>query len=246
MTKEELINRANTGDTDAMMQLIKLFSDERDWNEAIDWADKAAEAGIVGAIYKAVVLHGRRMHALVDMGMVSGLMPDDAQAVKMNAALLLSIYQKGRLDLDDDTVSFLRDALRDGLYYEAVSCFFAKPCDYDRIISLLGDVEFTREQFLCGNAYYEKGQHNKAREKFNAALQDSGYIGSDKDTFDDCVFASSMDSFAAMERENGNMDQAVMLLNRAIDNCSTDEMKALLQKELGRYHRKMLGGWKYI
>lgn len=116
MTKEELINKANNGDVAAMMQLINSYADDGDWNEATDWADKAAETGDVNAMYKPVNLHGMRMHALIAMGMLSGLMPDDARAVQKNAAVLLGASKQGLINLNDEINSNLLSSLRDAIY----------------------------------------------------------------------------------------------------------------------------------
>lgn len=246
MNIEELITKANAGDVDAMLQLVNIYIDKKDWNEAIDWADKAADGGNVNAMYKSVNLHSMRMHSLVAMGMLNGLMPDDARAVQQNAAVLLGACQKGLIDLNDDIYSHLLSALQDGMYYEAVSCYYSEPSNYDQIIHLLKDVDSAREQFLCGCALFDTKQYDEAMKKLNAAYQDQEYIVAEKKTPEEGIFATAMHIFSEMERINGNLDRAVVILNSAIGGVSEEEMKAHLRMELGKYQKKMLGGWKYI
>lgn len=95
MDINEIIQKANSGDVDAMMDLVSYYAEQQEWNEATDWADKAADAGNVNGMYKAVNLHSMRMHSLVALGMLSGLMPDDARAVQKNAAVLIGACRKG-------------------------------------------------------------------------------------------------------------------------------------------------------
>ena len=246
MNINEIIQRANSGDVDSMMELVSYYAEQNDWNEAIDWADKAAEAGNVNAMYKAVNLHSMRMHALVAMGMLSGLMPDDAKAVQKNAAVLLGACQKGLIDLNDDIYSSILSALRDGIYFEAASCYYTEPSDYNQIVHLLKEVDTTREQFLCGYAYFELKQYDDAMRKLSTASQDREYLSAEKKTVENGIFATAMHTYSAMERINGNFDKAVMILNQAIEGVSDEEMKAHLRKELGRYQKKMFGGWKYV
>ena len=245
MINEGLIIKAKSGDIDAMLQLVSAYADEGDWNEATDWADKAAEAGNVNGMYKAVNLHSMRMHSCIALGMLSGLMPDDARAVQNNAAVLIGACQKGMIDLSSDIYSHLLSELRDGIYYEAASCYYTEPSDNNRIIHLLKDVDTAREQFLCGYAYFETKQYDDALRKMNAAFRDSEYLGSKKNTVEEGILATTMHSFSAMERLNGNFDKAVLILNHAIEAISDEEMREHLRKELSRYQKKMFGGWKY-
>lgn len=246
MNREELIAKANEGDVGAMMQLVEMYIDEKDWNEATDWADKAAETGDVNAMYKAVNLHSMRMHSLVALGMLDGLMPKDAQAVQENAAVLIGACRKGLVDLNEDIYSHLLSTLRDGIYYEAISCYYSEPSDYARIIHLLQSVDSAREQFLCGCAFFDTKRYDEALKKLNEAYQDGEYINAEKKTPEEGVFANAMHVFSDMERINGDLDKAVMILNRAIEGVSDEEMKARLRIELGKYQKKMFGGWKYM
>lgn len=246
MNKEDLISKANSGDVDAMMQLVNIYIEEKDWNEAIDWADKAAETGDVNAMYKAVNLHSMRMHSLVALGMLSGLMPDDARAVQNNAAVLLGACKKGLVDLNDDIYSHLLSALQDGMYYEAASCYYAEPSDYGRIVHLLKDVDQAREQFLCGYAFFELKQYDDAISKIDEAFQDEEYLNAKKNTVEEGIFATAAHTFSELERINGNLDKAVMALSRGVQGVTDEEMKTHLRNELGKYQKKMLGGWKYI
>ena len=51
MTIEELAAKANEGEVDSMIELMNCYIERKEWNEATDWADKAAEAGNTNGIY---------------------------------------------------------------------------------------------------------------------------------------------------------------------------------------------------
>ncbi len=236
MNKDVLLARANAGDTDAMVELIGPCMDDGEVTEAIDWADKAAEQGNTSAIWKAVFLHSMRMHALVDLEMLSGVMRDDAKAVQENAAILIGARRKGLIELDNDMYSSLVSSLRDGIYFEAVSCYYTEPNDWNQVVHLLEAIDTAREQFLCGYAYFELNRTDDALKKWNAACQDGEYLTTEKKNAENGIFSFAMRAYSAVERIiNGDLDKAVMILNKAINGSSDGEMKEMLRKELGRY-----------
>ncbi len=48
-----------------------------------------------------------------------------------------------------------------------------------------------------------------------------------------------------MTRVTGSLEKSVAALNKGIEGVSDEDLKASLVKELGRYKKKMFGGWKY-
>ena len=48
-----------------------------------------------------------------------------------------------------------------------------------------------------------------------------------------------------MTRVTGSLEKSVAALNKGIEGVSDEDLKTSLGKELGRYKKKMFGGWKY-
>lgn len=248
MTREELTAMAGAGNVDAILSLVKLCVDEQDWNNAIDWADKAAATGNVNGMYKAANLHAMRMHSMLGGGMPFwGLLQEDSKAVQENAAVLIGACRNGQIDLDDSTYSGLLDLLRDAIYCEAVVAYQCDDSDYAKGVQLLNGIDTPREQTLCGLCYFELSQHDDAMRVLNSVYNNTTYASAHKVPVEAAQYATAMFALSVMTRMNtGNLDRAIAILNRGIEGTSDEEMKAPLRKELAKYQKKMFGGWKFI
>ncbi len=248
MTREELTSLAESGNVDAIMALVKMCIDDKNWNDAIDWADKAAASGNVNGMYKAANLHGMRMHSLLDGGMPFwGLMLEDAKATQENAAVLIGACRNGQIDLDDSTYSGLLELLRDAVYCEAVVAYQSDENDYAKGVKLLGSIDTPREQTLCGLCYFELSQHDDAMRVLNSVYRNSTYAGAKKVPVEEAQYGTAMFALSVMTRMNtGDLEAAIAILNRGIDGVTDEDIKAPLRKELAKYQKKMFGGWKFI
>lgn len=248
MTRTELMNMAEAGNVDAVLELVKLCVDEQDWNNAIDWADKAAATGNVNGMYKAANLHSMRMNSILGGGMPFwGVLLEDSKAAQENAAVLIGACRNGQIDLDADTYSSLLTVLRDAIYCEAVVAYQSDSNDFERGIELLSSIETSREQVLCGLCYFELSKHDDAVRVLNSVYGDTTYARSKKIPVEEANYATAMFALSVMTRMNtGNLDKAIMILNRGIEGITDEDMKAPLRKELARYQKKLFGGWKYV
>lgn len=246
MNTNEIIQKANSGDVDSMMELVSFYTEQKEWNEAIDWADKAAEAGNVNGMYKAANLHSLRMSSLLSGGMPFwGVMKEDAQAIQKNAGVLLSACRNGHIDLNEDTYSHLLSLFKEALYCEAVTWYSDDTNDYERAVHLIKDIDSTREQTLLGLCQFELSQHSEAIRILTTVYNDTAYVSAKKVPAEEAIYSTAMFALSVMTRMNGDLDKAVLILNRGIDGVTDIDMKTPLQKELGRYQKKMFGGWKF-
>ncbi len=247
MNLEELITKANNGDVESMIELTMYYADKNEWNDAIDWADKAAETGDVNGMYKAAALHNLRMSSLLGAGVPFWTtMKEDAQAIQKNAAVLIGACRNGTIELEEKIYSTLLRELKDALYCEAVICYCDDSNDYERAIHLLKNVDSTREQTLCGLCYFELSRHDDAMRVLDSVYHDDTYLSESKYPCEQIVFSTAMFAFSVMTRMNGNLDKAVLILNHGIQGLENDDAKEQLRKELGRYQKKTFGGWKFV
>ena len=247
MNIDEKIREANNGDTDAMIELVNHYAEALEWNEAIDWADKAAGAGNSNGMYKAACLHSLRMTSLLNGGMPFwSTMKEDAKAVQENAAVLLGSCREGYLTLEDKMYSYLLELLKDGIYCEAVTCYCDEThADHAQAVHLLRNVETAREQALCGVCLFDLERYDEADNALTGVFMDASYVSESKAPAEQIIYAAAMHSLSIMTRVNGNLERSVAALGKGIDGVTDEDLKASLGKELGRYKKKMFGGWKY-
>lgn len=247
MNIEETITKANNGDVDAMIQLTGYYMDKMEINDAIDWADKAAESYNTNGMYKAATLHSFRMISLLKGGMPFwGVMREDAEAIQKNAGILLAACQKSLFKLEEDQYSYLLDLFRDALYCEAVTYYSDETdADYARVIHLLKEVDSPREQTLCGVGYYETKQYDAAIRILTKVYDCSSYTSSSKVPVEQAIYTVAMLALSEMTRIQGDANKAVSIMNRSMDGLTDDDMKALIRKELGKYKQTIFGSWKY-
>ena len=263
MTKEELIVKAGAGDADAILKLVDAFAEENDWTEAIDWADRAAEAGDLHGMYRAAQLHHlRAMSLLKGNAQLFHLMMEDGKAAYLNAGVLISMLQ-GKAEsedgLDDDLMEMYDELLgfyRDGLYCEAYAYYkddtlagndddpFA---NFVKVISLLKDVDSPRESALCGLCcvmYPGLQYRTEAAEKFEAVLSDWEYMDAEKTKAEEDILDLGMVFYALQLNEARQYEHAVHALNYAVAAVKSGMSSAYYT--LKNYKKTLFGGWKYV
>ena len=246
MTKEELTVKAEAGDVQAMLELVELLKKERDWNGAIDWADKAAQNNAKGMMEAAELHHLRLTSCLQGGAPFWGLLKEDARATQENAAVLIGLSREGKLNMPPEIYSHMIGLLRDGMYSEALICYVDGTDDYDRIIHLLRGVDTTREKALYALALFEKKEYDEPFRALGEVYRDEAYLRADKRPAEEHAFAIALFTYATMLRIEGSLDRAVAVLTRSIDLVKNEDTKANFRQELGKYRKKLFGGWQFM
>ena len=79
----------------------------------------------------------------------------------------------------------------------------------------------------------------------SAVLEDQAYAAAEKLPAEEAVYSMAAMICSCMKRLSGSPEKAMAVLSRGIGGIRDEEMKVILQKELGRYRKKLLGGWNY-
>ena len=244
MTREELIRSAEAGDEDAMLQLVEDCVSQSEWNDAIKWADMAAETENLNGIYKAENLHAVRMLSIVGQAAPFwDTLKEDAQAVQKYVTILIANDETGAIQLGDSR-HILFDCYRNAVYCEAVVCYRAED-DYDKALELLKKEEGTREQVLAALCRYALGQYDDAYRIMESAYQDQAYTSEQKLPVEEQLYTSLIIFFALMTRTQGDPGKAAEILDRGIAGVNDDPLKSRMQEERARYRRTVLGRWTY-
>lgn len=248
MDLEDIIEKAKIGDIESIIQLAEYYVDRQEWNEAIDWADKAAELNNTNGMYKSATLHNLRMISILKGGMPFwGLMLEDAKAIQKNAGILLAACQKGLIKLENNQYSYLLNLFKDALYCEAITFYFDENnINYARVIHLLKESDSPRDQLLYGVCCHETNQHKEAFRVLNRIYADTAYIESSKAPIEQAIFSIAILILSEMTRTLGDMAKAVSILQQGINGLSDKDLKNRLKNELEKYRLTVFGKWKYF
>ena len=269
MGKTELMQRANTGDVNAILELVNLYITEKDWTSAIEWADKAAATGNMNGIYRAAELHHlRAMSLLRGDAEIYHLMMEDGKATYQNAGVLISLLQtKGKNEngLDEKSLEMYDQLLtyfRDGLYCEACAYYSDEKlvdkssdplANCKRAFSLLKDVKTTRECALCGLccffAYNRFGdvvdRDAESKKRFEIVFKDEKYKYAEKTKFEERVLDNAASFYALMLNAEANYDKAVSVLQYAV--AAIKKIAPTCEYTLKTdYKRTIFGEWKFV
>ncbi len=246
MNLNEATEKAAAGDVEAMLELASYYSDRRQVNEAVEWADQAAALNHPAGMYRAAVLHHMRLSLILQGGKPFwSFLKDEAKAVQENAAVLVGLSRNHMLDLEEETYNRLLSVLLDGIYCEALACYMGDARDLPQAVHLLDGMDSPREKALCGVCRYELGQTDAAAELLKDALTNQEYFRKEKLPAEENVYTAAAMICAGAKRREGHLDLAIDLLFRGIDGVRNEELKNGLHRELARYKKKLFGGWKY-
>ena len=212
----------------------------------MEWADKAAALNNADGMYRAAVLHHLRLSLVLKGGKPFwGFLKEDARAAQKNAAVLIGLCKEKLIPLDDEVFSELLSVLKDSVYCEALACYMEVPQDYQQAAHLMDGFDSPREKALCGVCRFELGQEDEAGELLSAVLEDQAYAAAEKLPAEEAVYSIAAMICSCMKRLNGSPEKAMAVLSGGIGGIRDEALKTSLRKELGRYRRKLFGGWKY-
>ncbi len=244
MDIQNWLNWAAAGDAEAMLEVVNQYIAAENWDEAICWADRAAETGDADALYKAAILHHLRMEDAANSGDWPAVRAD-SRAAQKHAGTLSRMMAKGSLDVSAGLRAVIRDTIRDALYGEALA-FFQMDADYGKAADMLRPMDTTRERLLYGLCLFEMNCHHEAIRQLRSAVEDGAYSMQPGQTAEQRVWSRAVFVLSIMERmEADNCRRAAAVLQQGIRKVHSDEMARPLKAELNRYHQTAQGKWLF-
>lgn len=244
MDIREWIMNARNGDVEAMREMIDWYIAAEEWEEAISWADQAAETGDVNGLYKAAILHHQRMSSGANQSAWSEVR-GDSRAVQKYAGMLSAMNGDGRLALNRGLQEVLREILCDALYCEALALYY-EDADHEKAMERVKASDSTRERLLCGICLFELNGHREAIRKLRSAVNDSAYAIPETEIAEQRVWVRAVFVLSIMERmEMDSCERAVAALQQGIRKLPCEEIAKPLKAEMNRYRQTEFGNWKY-
>ena len=120
-----------------------------------------------------------------------------------------------------------------------------KPIDINKALEMIKDIPGTKAKLLYGAVIAEKGNHREAMPILEEGLRDSNYRNAEKDFMENMIYQTAIIYASTIARQNGNLEKAVMILESSITGITDSDMRQDLHAELGKYQKRMFGGWKY-
>lgn len=261
MTLEELKRLAEQGDTGAMIEISDRVYDKDSYEkiaEATSWDLRAAEAGSLVGIMRSIT--GCTLLAVIN------LLPNirdwkEALFYAQQTLHWCDVALK-EIQLDQDDLKMVTNSRNNCQYYCGV-CHYNLD-NYEEAVRALYGLQQTRAYALYGVCMYllgsrDIGHRQSARDDLKTAYQflsyvekDMAYIAADKEQYEDGILSFATYALSCCYRIglpgtlNSNLENSVRILNLVLPNLKHDSSKRFLQKELAKYKKKLLGGYKYV
>lgn len=254
MDLNELMEYANAGNTEAMVEAAKICVQQNDYNGGIEWADKAAAAGDVSGCFWGILVHKIRMLRSKDMGLWS-LMEEDCQKIQDYAGTIFDESDSGKITLSEQQMDIICDAVNKAVYCEALYEYVTNTDSPNnaRIIELL-ECQWQSSNEACvlyGESCFNAKHYSEAFAALSRIANNDEYCKRQKDTAEEVLYSCAMYSLAEMYRGGINgvvtqdMSVAIEVLNTAIRGIYHEETRQGIRNELSRYKKTLFGGWKY-
>lgn len=254
MTLEELKRLAEQGDTGAMIEIADRIYDKNSYDkivESVSWDLRAAEAGSLAGIMRSIT--GCTLIAVID------LLPDikdwkEALYYSQQTLRWCDVARK-EIQLDQDDLKMVTDSRNDCRYYCGVCHYYLK--NYDEAARVLYGLQQPRAYVLYGVCMFQQGANDYDKRKtayqvLSNVEKDVAYITSKKEYYEDSILSYAAFMLSAFYRIglpgilNSDLEHGVNIMTFVLSNLEYDVAKPLLQKELAKYKKKLLGGYKYV
>lgn len=250
MNINDILELAHAGDSEAMMNACFYYYDEKDFSEAAQWAERAAEAGEERA---PIILRAlRSILGYADCGIGAF----DEALEEWNSVKKWATYSLQKLQLNEEEHASALHDISKSEYYTAF-CYYRKEM-YRESISL-NTLAGTRASILRGLCIDKLALQTNDLSLLRTAFQvltcierDPVYFNMEKGEIDELVFVLAVHSLARfytlglVDFLKQDLNKAVNLLSSALNVAVKTQHRTFIQNALSRYRKTMFGGYRYI
>ena len=255
MTLTETKIRADNGDTNAMMALVKHYFQDSDNDESYElgrmYQERAANAGNLEAISQ--IAHASYKMADIMMTMLNNNGRDDSwvQAIEESYKHTLRLVNTlKRLNIHGDAAQAANTLYLDSIVW--LSTVYLLDENYQGIIRITQNVPSPVAKVLYGRALYELAETNAELENAFSFLRNALHPSflSDRYSTPRLVEAGRVETCSILsviyrsfyEDDNSAYNVLLTLLN----NTKDAEFQKSIRDDMSRYRKTLFGGYKYI
>ncbi len=250
MNITDILSLANGGDSKAMMDACFYYYDEKDFDEAAKWAEKAAEAGQERA---PIMLRALRSI----LGIAScGIGAYDEALKEWSSVRKWATYCLQNLRLNEEEHAGAIHDIWNAEYYTAF-CYYRKEMYRESIeINTLSGTKASILRALCIDKIAINTNNplllRTAFQVLTCLERDAAYFNSKKDENEELIFVLAVHSLAGFYTLGlvgflkQDLNRAVYLLESALNTVVASQHKSFLQNRLAQYQKNMFGGYRYI
>lgn len=243
---------ANNGDTSAMMDLAFYFYDQKDYHEALLWAEKAAKKG------EKIGISVTRSLASI-LGEACSSLDVQAYDEAINYWSLVRYWSQHTLQGLSDEGEERNRALADFTIssFKLAYCYW-RSGDYDAAIKIK-IANKTMESLIHGLCLDKIACRDNntsllrtSYQKISVLEHDAAFFNREKSETEEVVFLFAVLSLSVSYRLGipyylrEDLNRAVYLLSCCANLLTIPSLKRVAEKELAAYKRTASGGWQYI
>lgn len=245
MDIERLKARAEEGDILSTLVLIGLLVEAERYDEALVWADRAAETGSPDGMYRAALLHAAYM-APAQEQCEWALLDAHAAAVRRYCSMLLHMQGGPEFLAEEETQEELRRHFLNARYYGAMACYYLPDADKQAGLRLLEGLNGTRERLLLHLIMMDIDDPREDGEDALACVEDKPYITAPKSRSEEGVYCMMIVLMTKVLKQMGDLNRAVTLMQERLPHVADQHMAGIVREELSHYRKRLFGGWKYV
>jgi len=250
MELKTAIELANQGDSKIMVQLAFYYWDQKEYSDAADWAEKAAEAGEREGVIFVRAVRSVLGEASCGIGVFEDALEEWKTVKKWTE------YSLHNLQLDNEERANAECDLRTSEY--RISLCYYRLGQYEEAIKSNSrtDTEGTMLRGLCIDKI---ALQTKNSEMLRTAYQvlsciegDRDFFNRKKDGIDESTFTLAVISLAGFYTFGlqgflkPDLNKAVSLLDRATGVLQTPKCRSFIQEQRSKYQKRLFGGYRYI
>lgn len=262
MTLEEAKELVAQGDLNAACTLGDYYMiDQKDSDEAEKWYEIAAREDVFYAVHQLVSV--KRINALASLLIVDHeeveygwyFAKEEWQTLydwSLREINLINADAPGSEKVDVDKI--LED-LKNTSFHLALCNY--QQTEYHTVISLLRGCNETREKMLYSSAILKTAEteqdYEYAYQICKSVVQDNAYARATKSRHEEVLYVLLIITLASFYREGlgergavPDIEKAVNLLKTIQQYLENTKAKTIMEAELGRYQKKLFGGYKYV
>lgn len=250
----EILAQAQTGNQEAIGQLIDYYKEQNDEDKAAYWEDRKTLENYAGITVVTILMNAMELLAAQAMGAWDEV-ENDAKEIRKKSKELLEMYQRGDIYRNADNIRLANENLAEAEYCLALTAYM-RDDDAGKAFQILHAQEKipVKSVALLGSAAFETQRLDVAYKNLKQAIFDQEYSKADRKNYraDELIYAQAFLYMSIMYRVGlpglvkQDLEYAMEILSAGIRVIKDADYRRRLVDELSKYRKKLFGGYKYV